>query len=465
MYKKTIPLVIPLIFMFLAGAQPLLAENGRVMVVLDGSGSMRGRVDGERKILSAKRVLGELIENWDTADHLGLMAYGHRRTRDCSDIEILVPVSEFNASRLQSAVEDVNAKGRTPLSEAVRLAAEALNHETTAGTVILITDGLETCNADPCALGKQLAASGIDFQTHVIGFDLAGKNTTALQCLANETGGLYLDAANASELSEALGKTVSETKVIRNVTLRALDGNEELLTQAVMWNVYMQAGKGIGERQHIGLTAEYSVALELGEYLATAKVGDFERRQAFTVETTDPMNVDVVMAHARIELDAKLSSGSKPLRRVLGWTVFTINSDGSRGTRVATDPGSSVRFNVPPGDYIGVVDSEDLEIEFQLNLKAGDNGARTIDLGAGLLRVEAVGTDGAPTKGHAGWSLYIGNSSKGTRPVAREVRRSTTFMVAAGDYIVRGDYKGERIEEKITVPLGGEISHTVVFSN
>ena len=145
-----------------------------------------------------------------------------------------MPVSEFNASRLQSAVEDVNAKGRTPLSEAVRLAAEALNHETTAGTVILITDGLETCNADPCALGKQLAASGIDFQTHVIGFDLAGKNTTALQCLANETGGLYLDAANASELSEALGKTVSETKVIRNVTLRALDGNEELLTLSLI---------------------------------------------------------------------------------------------------------------------------------------------------------------------------------------------------------------------------------------
>jgi Ca-activated chloride channel family protein len=158
------------------------------MVVLDGSGSMRGRVDGERKILAAKRVLGELIDSWDETDDLGLMAYGHRRTRDCSDIEILVPVSQFSASRLRSAVENVTAKGKTPLSEAVRRAAESLNHDTQSGTVILITDGLETCNADPCALGKQLAASGINFRTHVIGFDLAGRNTAALQCLANETG-------------------------------------------------------------------------------------------------------------------------------------------------------------------------------------------------------------------------------------------------------------------------------------
>ena len=454
-----------LILSVMVVAEPVLAEEGRVMVVLDGSGSMRGRVDGERKILAAKRVLGELIDNWDETDDLGLMAYGHRRTRDCSDIEILVPVAQFSASRLRSAVENVTAKGKTPLSEAVRRAAEALNHDTQSGTVILITDGLETCNADPCALGKQLAASGIDFRTHVIGFDLAGRNTTALQCLATETGGLYLDAANADELSEALGKTVTEAKVVRNVTLRALDGNGELVTQAVMWNVYLQADSVIGERQHIGLTAEFPVALEPGEYVATAKLGDINRRHIFSVETTDPIIVDVIMAHARIELDARLSAESKPLRRVLGWTLFTKNSSGNRGDRLATDPGSNVRFIVPPGNYIGIVKSEDLEVEFLLNLQPGDNGTRTIDLGAGLLRVEAVGTDGTPTKGHAGWSLYTGGSVKGARPIAREVRRNTTFMVVAGDYIVRGDYKGERIDEKITVPLGSEVLHKVIFSN
>ena len=458
-------LLVLLILSITVIAEPVLAEDSRVMVVLDGSGSMRGRVDGERKILAAKRVLGELIDSWDETDDLGLMAYGHRRTRDCSDIEILVPVAQFSASRLRSAVENVTAKGKTPLSEAVRRAAESLNHDTQSGTVILITDGLETCNADPCALGKQLAARGINFRTHVIGFDLAGRNTAALQCLANETGGLYLDAANAGELSEALGKTVTEAKAVRNVTLRAVNRKGELVEQAVMWNVYLQADSVTSERQRIGLTAEFPVALEPGEYVATAKLGDINRRHVFTVETTDPIIVDVVMAHARIEIDARLSSGSKPLRRILGWSLFTKNSNGSRGALVATDPGTSVRFIVPPGDYIGVVDSEDLEVEFPLNLRPGNNGARTIDLGAGLLRVQAVGTDGAPTKGHAGWSLFKSDSVKGARPIAREVRRNTTFMVTAGDYILRGDYKGERIDKTITIPLGGEVLHKVIFSN
>ena len=109
-------LLVLLILSITVIAEPVLAEDSRVMVVLDGSGSMRGRVDGERKILAAKRVLGELIDSWDETDDLGLMAYGHRRTRDCSDIEILVPVAQFSASRLRSAVENVTAKGKTPLS-------------------------------------------------------------------------------------------------------------------------------------------------------------------------------------------------------------------------------------------------------------------------------------------------------------------------------------------------------------
>ena len=73
-------------------------------------------------------------------------------------------------------------------------------------TVILVSDGEETCHADPCALGAELEKLGVDFTAHVVGFDI-DKNPKAkaqLQCLASSTGGRYLDAKDAGELNKAL---------------------------------------------------------------------------------------------------------------------------------------------------------------------------------------------------------------------------------------------------------------------
>ena len=76
--------------------------------------------------------------------------------------------------------------------------------------MILITDGLETCNADPCALGRQLETDGVDFTAHVVGFGLSAEEGRQVACLAEETGGKYFQADNAEALSEALTETVAE---------------------------------------------------------------------------------------------------------------------------------------------------------------------------------------------------------------------------------------------------------------
>ena len=81
--------------------------------------------------------------------------------------------------------------GKTPLSAAVKQAAEALKYTEDKATVILITDGLETCEADPCALGKELEQSGVDFTAHVVGFGLTAEEGKQVACLAENTGGKY----------------------------------------------------------------------------------------------------------------------------------------------------------------------------------------------------------------------------------------------------------------------------------
>lgn len=114
-------------------------------------------------------------------------------------------------------------RGKTPLSDAVKQAANALKFTEEAATVVLLSDGVETCDADPCAVGAELEALGLDFTAHVIGFDIAEGDRAQLQCLASATGGQYFDAADANGLSEAMKDVVKATAIEAPPELRTQD--------------------------------------------------------------------------------------------------------------------------------------------------------------------------------------------------------------------------------------------------
>jgi len=193
-----------------ASAQPASPAPPDAMLVLDASGSMWGQLQGRAKIELAREAVGGMLRQWPSTQALGLMVYGHRSKGDCRDIELLRSPSLLGAqgaAALQGTVNKLQPKGMTPISESVRQAALQLRHTERAATVILVSDGEETCQADPCAVGRELKAQGVGFTAHVIGFDIArgSRAQQQLQCLAEATGGRYLDARNAAELNQALG--------------------------------------------------------------------------------------------------------------------------------------------------------------------------------------------------------------------------------------------------------------------
>ncbi|WP_226946421.1 MULTISPECIES: VWA domain-containing protein [Roseobacteraceae] len=195
------------------GGQVAQAEQANTIIVMDGSGSMWGQIDGRPKLEIARQTLAEVLVDFPPERGLGLLAYGHRRKGDCSDIELLVAPTPGTASELLSRANTMRFLGKTPLTEAVRRAALDLRSTEDAATVILITDGLETCAGDPCALGRELEQSGVDFTAHVVGFGLQGAETAALECLALETGGRYFDAGDARGLRDALNQTLTPREV------------------------------------------------------------------------------------------------------------------------------------------------------------------------------------------------------------------------------------------------------------
>ena len=182
-------------------------EPGRSMLVLDASGSMWGQIDGKAKIEIAREALDTLFEDWPENQEVGLIAYGHRKKGDCDDIEQLLPVAALEKEGFTAKVKTLKPKGMTPLSQAVINAAEALKYSEQKATVILLSDGIETCEKDPCAVGSELESLGVDFTAHVIGFDVTEKQDQAgLRCLAENTGGVFYPAADAAQLNEALEK-------------------------------------------------------------------------------------------------------------------------------------------------------------------------------------------------------------------------------------------------------------------
>jgi len=173
------------------------------ILVLDASGSMWGQIDGVNKIVIAKDVVEGLVRGLDKDQRLGFVAYGHRKEGDCSDIETLADVGA-DRSKVIEALRGLTPRGKTPLSKSIEHAANALNYRKKAASVILVSDGLETCNADPCALARTLEENGLDFTIHVVGFDVTAEERAGLQCIAAETGGTFVAAANADELASAL---------------------------------------------------------------------------------------------------------------------------------------------------------------------------------------------------------------------------------------------------------------------
>ncbi|WP_428543009.1 VWA domain-containing protein [Profundibacter sp.] len=231
---------------FFAQAQ----ENPRAILVLDASGSMWGQIDGKAKITIAQDVIGKLLATLPEDQELGLTVYGHRRKGDCSDIETVIQPGTGTRDAIAAAVNAIKPKGKTPLSAAVIQAAEALKYTEEKATVILISDGRETCELNPCEVGRKLEEAGIDFTAHVIGFDVSNPQDKAeLQCLAEETGGTFRTASNAAELADAL-QVVAEPKPVGIGFGVVEKGTDKIIQDQLIWTLTYEGQTLIDTQPH-----------------------------------------------------------------------------------------------------------------------------------------------------------------------------------------------------------------------
>lgn len=187
---------------------PAGAENGerRVIFIFDASGSMKAKLGNQSRIAVAKDVMTQLLRDVPSGVEFGVLAYGHRRKDDCDDIETIVPVGAMSKEKAIATIQKLQPIGKTPITSSVRKAAQTLGVSRGPSTIILVSDGEETCGADPCAAVRELRKGDVSFTLHVVGFGVTTREAKQLECIATEGGGTYSTASTARELLDALRK-------------------------------------------------------------------------------------------------------------------------------------------------------------------------------------------------------------------------------------------------------------------
>jgi Ca-activated chloride channel family protein len=391
-------------------AAPVQAANTDAILILDASGSMWGQVDGQTKISAARQAVDAILARWKPDDRLGLMAYGHRTKGDCKDIEMMVPVSRFDPARIRAAVAGLNPKGKTPIADSLRAAAEALKATETKATVVLVSDGIETCAPDPCAVAAELKKAGVGFTAHVVGFDVtdpAAKDQ--LQCIARATGGVYLDARNAATLATALGRAVEATqggkvaseaparpakdaltgKNLRG-TVRLADELDPISDDSVSWTFFADDDGEKGDTVKEFYGAPIAETMAPGSYLVEVRYGEVGRTVPAKVEKGKRATLDVVLDAGFVTSEAARIGRAGKLDDV-AWEVKD-----TRGDTVATAYEAVPRFILPAGDYVLELSKGQAKAAKPFKLTAGDQINVELALDAGRLFVSGVYAAGGP---------------------------------------------------------------------
>lgn len=177
-------------------------------IVLDASGSMRSRLGKSTRWGTALAVLKQLLDGLPDDFNVGLRVYGHRYAassrKSCSDSQLVVPIAKLDRARILAAASALRPRGKTPLVSSVLQTIGDL-HAVGSGSVILITDGEESCHGNAKAAAARLKSSGVNVTLNIVGFTLRGKAVAAqLRALASASGGRYYSATNGQQLSRAL---------------------------------------------------------------------------------------------------------------------------------------------------------------------------------------------------------------------------------------------------------------------
>lgn len=196
----------------------------RVIVAIDASGSMAGKLSGVQKLTLARTAAATFVEKLPTTAEAGLLVFGQAgnnradgKSQSCATVDVAVPMTRDRAA-LSRAVGSIRAVGWTPLASALKRAEAALTDAGRPGEQIIyiVSDGEETCGGDPVAVARAINHGPTRAIINIIGFAVPSGEATSLAAVATAGGGTFVNAKTDSEIDAVAARIREEGRMARN---------------------------------------------------------------------------------------------------------------------------------------------------------------------------------------------------------------------------------------------------------
>ena len=223
-YSLQILIFVLLAFGFCQNAESQSYEKTRILFVFDGSYSMYGDLDDRSKIAVAKDILTQMVDSLGEENNveIAFRAYGHQTKKykqDCKDTKLEVGFSSDNEEKMIEAVQGIKPKGTTPIAYSLSEAAgDFPSTKTSKNVIILLTDGIEECEGDPCAVSTALQKNNVILKPFIIGLGISQKFESQFDCV-----GRYYNAANQQEFREVLTLVIDQAVNATTTQVNLLD--------------------------------------------------------------------------------------------------------------------------------------------------------------------------------------------------------------------------------------------------
>lgn len=322
----------------------------RMLFVMDASNSMNAFWGNQPKINTARELLLNALKELEGQPdlELALRLYGHQTPiqpgkQDCDDTNLEVPFSPNSIPAMKSTLQSVRCLGTTPIARSLERAAGDFPAITLNDTrkvrnvIILITDGIEACDEDPCAVSRALQAKGITLKPFVIGVGLDESQKYGLQCVGN-----YFDASTPELFEHVLKVVVTQAlnTTTAQISLMTVDG-KPTETDVPVTLYDQRTGKAV---QHIMHT------LNDRNVPDTLRVDPIFTYRVVAHTVPPSVRNDVVVkpgVHTVIAVDAgtgllSIKSGSGPGDGTVVQTIVRRSGEGS--TLIAQEVGTAQRL-------------------------------------------------------------------------------------------------------------------------
>lgn len=215
----------------------------RVLFVLDVSGSMKETWNGKQKYETAKELLYKLIDSVEKKNpnvEFAVRAFGYqspRAEKNCKDSRLLIPFAKNNAERIKMSLEKISPQGMTPIAYSLAQAVNDFPADVKSlNSIIIITDGNENCDGNPCAASQKLLDKRISLRPFIVGLNGGQNFIEKLKCI-----GTVLDTKDEPSLYNTVGIIIRQTLNTTTAQVNLLDANGNPTVTNIPFTLYDHA--------------------------------------------------------------------------------------------------------------------------------------------------------------------------------------------------------------------------------